>query len=479
MVSKVHTVIVLAAGHGKRMNSDLPKILHKIGNFSILEHVISSSKQLNPENVAVVVDQPLAQELGGIEGIELITQELMLGTGDAVKTAMRNLKALPDLSVRPFAKPVCDEKFLGEVEMRTTEYLGVFEEHRQALTTKLPSEIELCERSIVVVQYGDTPLIKNSTITKMVNCLKDNALVCLGFKASNKEYGRLIIENDSLKEIIEAKDSRDNYGEFLANAGTMVAYAKNLRELVEKIECNNSTHEYYLTDIVSIAVKNGLSVGYIVTDEEEAMGINNRNDLARAEFSFQTSKRNFFIDSGVTLVSPKTVFFSLDTEIAKDSVIYPYVFFGPGVKIESSAKIMSFSHLENCLIKSGAAIGPFARISKDTIINDNATIGNFVEVKTSNIGKNTKIKHLSYVGNTKVGQGSNIGAGTVVCNYDGKKKHETNIGNKCFIGANSSLIAPLNVHSNSRVAAGSVIVDDVPEKSLAIARKKQVIKKRK
>lgn len=427
-MSKVHTVIVLAAGHGKRMNSNVPKVLHKIGNFSILEHVIYSSKQLSPENIAVVIDQPLVEKLQDFEGMQLITQESMLGTGDAVKTAMRNLKELPDLG-------------------------------------------------IVVIQYADTPLIKNSTITKMINCLKDKALVCLGFKTNNKEYGRLIIENGSFKEIVEAKDSKDNDGEFLANAGVMVAYAKNLRELVKKIECNNSAHEYYLTDIVSIAVKNGLNVGYVITDGEEATGINNRNDLIKAELYFQENKRKIFTDSGVTLVAPETIFFSLDTQIAKDSVVDPYVFFGSGVKIESDAKIMSFSHLENCLIKSGATIGPFARISKNTTIGENSVVGNFVEVKTSEIGENTKAKHLSYIGNTKVGRESNIGAGAVVCNYDGKNKYETNIGNNCFIGANSSLIAPLNIHDNSTVAAGSVIVEDVPEKSLAIAREKQVIKK--
>ncbi|WP_410541874.1 NTP transferase domain-containing protein [Wolbachia endosymbiont (group E) of Neria commutata] len=410
------------------MNSNVPKVLHKIGNFSMLEHVIYSSKQLSPENIAVVVDQPLVEKLQDFENIQLITQESMLGTGNAVKTAMRNLKELPDLG-------------------------------------------------IVVIQYADTPLIKNSTITKMINCLKDKALVCLGFKDHNKEYGRLIIENCSLKEIVEAKNSRDNDGEFLANAGVMVTYAKNLRELVEKIECNNLINEYYLTDIVSIAVKNGLSVGYATTGEEEATGINNRNDLIKAEFYFQENKRKIFTDSGVTLVAPETIFFSLDTQIAKDSIIDPYVFFGPDVKIEPGVKILSFSHLESCLIKSGATIGPFARISKNTTIGENSVIGNFVEIKTSEIGENTKAKHLSYMGNTKVGRESNIGAGAVVCNYDGKNKHETNIGNNCFIGANSSLIAPLNIYDNSTVAAGSIIVEDVPEKSLAIAREKQVIKK--
>lgn len=423
-------VIVLAAGHGSRMNSNIPKVLHKIGNFSMLEHIIYNAKQLNPKNIAVVVDQPLIGELKDFANIQLITQKSMLGTGDAVKIAIQGLKELPD-------------------------------------------------SSIVVIHYGDTPLIRSSTITKMINCLKDKALVCLGFEACNKEYGRFIIENNSLVEIIEAKNIVDDNKEFLANAGTMVAYAKNLRELVKEIKCNKLTGEYYLTDIVSIAVKNGLNVGYVITDEEEATGVNNRSDLAKAEFYFQENKRKAFIDSGVTLVNPESVFFSLDTQIAKDSVIDPYVFFGPGVKIESEARILSFSHLENCLVKNGAIIGPFARISKDTIIGNSAIVGNFVEVKTSNIGKNTKVKHLSYIGNTKIGQKSNIGAGTVTCNYDGRNKHETNIGSNCFIGANSSLIAPLNIHDGSTVAAGSVIVDDIPEKSLAIARTKQVIKEAK
>lgn len=409
MTNKSYAFVVLAAGHGKRMNSSLPKVLHKIGNFSMLEHVIYNAKQLNPENIAVVVDQPLIERLKCFEDIKLITQESTLGTGDAVKIAMRNLKELSD---------------------------------------------------IVVVQYGDTPLIKSSTITKMISCLgESNALVCLGFKTDNKGYGRLIIENGSLREIVEAQNGRNNDEEFLANAGIMVAREKNLRELVEKIECNNQAHEYYLTDIIAIAVKSNLNVGYVIADDEEATGINNRNDLATAEFYFQEEKRKFFTNSGVTLVAPETVFFSLDTQIGMDSIVYPYVFFGPGVKIGS-----------------GVRVGPFAKC-ENTTIGDGAIIGNFVETKASDIGINTKIKHLSYIGNTQVGQGSNIGAGTVICNYDGKKKHKTNIGSNCFIGANSSLIAPLNVHDDSLVAAGSVIVEDVPEKSLAIARERQITKK--
>ncbi|MHC3897373.1 UNVERIFIED_CONTAM: NTP transferase domain-containing protein [Wolbachia endosymbiont of Nasonia longicornis] len=409
MTNKSYTFVVLAAGHGKRMNSSLPKVLHKIGNFSMLEHVIYNAKQLNPEKIAVVVDLPLTQRLECFEDIKLITQESTLGTGDAVKIAMRNLKELSD---------------------------------------------------IVVVQYGDTPLIKSSTITKMISCLgESNALVCLGFKTDNKGYGRLIIENGSLREIVEVQNGRNNDEEFLANAGIMVAYTKDLHELVEKIECNNQAREYYLTDIVAIAVKSNLNVGYVIADEEEATGINNRNDLATAEFYFQEEKRKFFTNSGVTLVAPETVFFSLDTQIGMDSIVYPYVFFGPGVKIGS-----------------GVRVGPFAKC-ENTTIGDGAIIGNFVETKASDIGINTKIKHLSYIGNTQVGQGSNIGAGTVICNYDGKKKHKTNIGSNCFIGANSSLIAPLNVHDDSLVAAGSVIVEDVPEKSLAIARERQITKK--
>ncbi|UIP92628.1 NTP transferase domain-containing protein [Wolbachia endosymbiont of Anopheles demeilloni] len=409
MTNKSYTFVVLAAGHGKRMNSSLPKVLHKIGNFSMLEHVIYNAKQLNPEKIVIVVDLLLTQRLKCFEGIKLITQESTLGTGDAVKIAMRNLKELSD---------------------------------------------------IVVVQYGDTPLIKSSTITKMISCLgESNALVCLGFKTNNKGYGRLIIENGSLREIVEAQNGRNNDEEFLANAGIMVAREKNLRELVEKIECNNQAHEYYLTDIVAIAVKSNLNVGYVIADEEEATGMNNRNDLATAEFYFQEEKRKFFTNSGVTLVAPETVFFSLDTQIGMDSIVYPYVFFGPGVKIGS-----------------GVRVGPFAKC-ENTTIGDGAIIGNFVETKASDIGINTKIKHLSYIGNTQVGQGSNIGAGTVICNYDGKKKHKTNIGSNCFIGANSSLIAPLNVHDDSLVAAGSVVVKDVPKGSLAIARERQITKK--
>ncbi|MCV3769229.1 MAG: bifunctional N-acetylglucosamine-1-phosphate uridyltransferase/glucosamine-1-phosphate acetyltransferase [Wolbachia pipientis] len=377
----------------------------------MLKHVVYNAKQLSPINIAIVVDLPLIEKLEHFENVKLIIQELTLGTGDAVKTAMRNLRELPD-------------------------------------------------SGIVIVQYGDTPLIKSSTITRMVSCLLEGkALVCLGFKTSCKGYGKLVIENGFLKRITEAQNSRSSSEEFLANSGIMVAQAKDLRNLVERIECDRLTHEYYLTDIVSIAVKSNLNVGYVITDEEEAIGINDRNDLTKAEFYFQESQRKFFTNSGITLVAPETVFFSFDTQIGVNSIIYPYVFFGPGVKIGSGAKI-----------------GPFTKCGY-TSIGDNVIIGNFVETKASDIGSSTRIKHLSYIGDTKIGMKSNIGAGAVVCNYDGRKKYKTSIGNNCFVGANSSLIAPLNIHDESVIAAGSIVVKDVPKKRLVITRRRQMVKK--
>ncbi|QKX02483.1 NTP transferase domain-containing protein [Wolbachia endosymbiont of Dirofilaria (Dirofilaria) immitis] len=410
MKNKAYTFVILAAGHGKRMNSNLPKVLHKIGNFPMLKHVTYNAKQLDPGNIAIVVDLPLIEKLECFEGVQLITQESMLGTGDAVRTAMRSLRELPG-------------------------------------------------SNIVIVQYGDTPFIRSSTITRMIGCLEGKALVCLGFRTSSKGYGRLIIENDFLREIVEARNGESSGEEFLANAGIMVAYMKDLRNLVEKIECNKLTHEYYLTDIVSIAIKSNLNVGYITVKEEEAAGINDRNELAKAEFFFQESQRKFFTSSGVTLVAPETVFFSFDTQIGIDSIIYPYVFFGPGVKVGSGVKI-----------------GPFTKC-ECTTVGDNAIVGNFVEAKASDIGVNARVKHLSYIGNTKVGTGSNIGAGTVVCNYDGRKKHKTNIGSNCFVGSNSSLIAPLSIHDESIIAAGSIIVKDVPRRRLVMTKRRQVIKK--
>ncbi len=422
-MSKVHTVIILAAGHGKRMNSNLPKVLHKVGNFSILEHVIHNAKQLSPKNITIVVNQSLQEKLNDLHDIELIIQAPILGTGHAVQTALQNLTTLQD-------------------------------------------------SSIVVVQYGDTPLIKSNTITEMIDSLQNKALICLGFHSNNPAYGRLIIDNGSVKNIIESQNNVMN----LANAGIIVAHAKELRNLVKKIE---HKHEYYLTDIVSIAVESSLNVGYVVVNEAEGIGINNRDDLVQAEAYFQEYQRKFFTALGVTLVAPYTQFFSLDTEISKDTIVDPYVFFGPGVKIQPDVKILSFSHLEDCLIMKGATVGPFARIRKNTIVHDHAIVGNFVEVKKSEIHKDVKIKHLSYIGDTEIKHDSNIGAGTVICNYDGKNKHRTYIGRNCFIGANSSLIAPINIYDNSTVAAGSVIVQDVPESSLAIARKRQIIKKKK
>ncbi len=420
-----NTIIILAAGHGRRMNSCIPKVLHKIGNFSMLDNVIHTSKQLNYKNILVVVNSSVREKISSIKGVELLTQELTLGTGNAVKIAIKNLS----------------------------------------------------DSSIVVVLYGDTPLVKSNTIASMVAHLKNNAFVCLGFKTTNQEYGRLVIENNNLKKIEEHSDDRKYNNEFFANAGVLVGHTKHFRELIEQIEPNNFTGEYYLTDIISIATQNSLPIGYIIVDEKEAIGVNNRHDLAKAERYFQKERRKYFIDSGVMLTDSNTVFFSLDTQIGNDTIIEPYVFFGPGVTIEPEAKILSFSHLENCLIKKDAIIGPFTRIKDSTIIDCSATVGNFVEIKQSTVGKKSKIKHLSYIGDTEIGHNSNLGAGTIVCNYDGKNKHKTMIGNSCFIGANSSLIAPINISDDAKVAAGSVIVEDVPKGNLAIARKRQINKK--
>ena len=326
--------------------------------------------------------------------------------------------------------------------------------------------------------YGDGPLITVETYQKLIDTLNNSnaSIVDLGFNTANIEnkYGRLITNNDDLEKIVEYKDASEDIRNItLCNAGILAVRGGLIENLLKQVKNDNASKEYYLTDIIDLAKKDGGVCKYIIATEDEVMGINSRYELSIAEKIFQDKKRKEFMLKGVTMVDPSSVYFSYDTEIENDVVIEPNVVFLPKVKIASNVVIHSFSYLEDCVIESGVSVGPFARIRPKTTLKQNSHIGNFVEIKKSTIGEGTKIGHLTYIGDTTIGENTNIGAGCITCNYDGFSKHPTTIGNNCFIGSNTVMVAPINLEDGCLTGAGSIITKDVKTDDIAIARADQ------
>ncbi|MDR0572232.1 MAG: bifunctional UDP-N-acetylglucosamine diphosphorylase/glucosamine-1-phosphate N-acetyltransferase GlmU, partial [Rickettsiales bacterium] len=333
------------------------------------------------------------------------------------------------------------------------------------------------ENNILII-CGDTPLVKPETYKKMIEVLEttDNAIVILGFDVEDKEsgYGRLMVEDGKLIKIVEYKDaSEEERSVRLCNSGIIAVKGKYLEGLLGEINNNNASKEYYLTDIIKIARNRGLECGYIKTEESEVMGVNSRYELAKAEKIFQDSKRKEFMLNGVTLLDPNSVYFSHDTKIGHDVVIEQNVVFLGGVKLENNTNVKAFSYLEGCVLEDGVSVGPFARIRPETILKHNSKIGNFVEIKKSIVGENVKINHLTYIGDTEIGKNTNVGCGTVTCNYDGYRKSRTKIGENNFIGSNTVFVAPVETGDNCLTAAGSVITKNVEENAIAISRSEQ------
>ncbi|MBR2141293.1 MAG: bifunctional UDP-N-acetylglucosamine diphosphorylase/glucosamine-1-phosphate N-acetyltransferase GlmU [Rickettsiales bacterium] len=423
------SVIILSAGKGTRMKSTISKPLHKIGNLEMINHVINTAKQMNTDEIVVVVSEENKEQIDKniSDTIKTVVQYDRNGTGGATKVGF------------------------GEIKNKNNK---------------------------ILVMYGDVPLIRLETYQDMINKVNDDvAVAVLGFNTGDvrNKYGRLVLDGkNKLTKILEFKDANDEERKnTLCNAGIMVINGKYLENFLNKLNNNNASGEYYLTDVVEMAIGGGLQVDFTIAEEDEVMGVNSRNQLAEAEKIFQNKKRKEFMEKGVTLINPDSVYFSYDTEIENDVVVEPNVVFLTGVKVHSNVEIRSFSYLENCEIKSGAIIGPFARIRPNTLINENVHIGDFCEIKKSNIGKGTKINHLSYIGDSTIGENTNIGAGTITCNYDGYSKFKTNIGSNCFIGSNTIFVAPVNVGDDVLTGAGSVITKDVRTKSLAITRGEQ------
>jgi bifunctional UDP-N-acetylglucosamine pyrophosphorylase/glucosamine-1-phosphate N-acetyltransferase len=425
------SLIVLAAGMGTRMNSDLPKVLHKVAAAPLLHHALQVGASLAPEKVVVVTGHG-AEEVARAardydEATVTVLQEPQLGTAHAV----------------------------GQAAPLLADAAGD-----------------------AIVLYGDTPFIRPETLEAMLAARSAHAVVVLGFHAANPgRYGRLLTQGNDLLAIREFKDATDEERLItLCNSGVICADAKTLFSLVADVGNANASGEYYLTDIVELARARGLSAGVVICEEAETMGINTRTELAAAEAAFQARARAEALDNGVTLTAPETVFFALDTHIGRDAIIGPNVLFGPGVTIESGAEIKGFCHLEGCHVSRGADVGPFARLRPGAELAEDVHVGNFVEIKNAILDEGVKVGHLTYIGDADVGEFTNIGAGTVTCNYDGVMKHRTRIGKRAFIGSDTMLVAPVSIGDGALTASGSVITEDVPAEAVALARAKQVNK---
>ncbi|MDO8884114.1 bifunctional UDP-N-acetylglucosamine diphosphorylase/glucosamine-1-phosphate N-acetyltransferase GlmU [Pseudotabrizicola sp.] len=425
------SLVILAAGQGTRMNSDLPKVLHHMAGSPLLHHAMQAGRILGPERVVVVTGHG----------------------GDAVTRATLAF----------------DEDALTVVQ---AEQLGTA--HAVAQAAPLLADAS----GDVIVLYGDTPLVRPETLQAMQAARARHAIVVLGFHAADPgRYGRLLADGDSLLKIVEYKDASDEERAIsLCNSGVICADAKLMFSLVGEVGNANAAGEYYLPDLPELARKRGLSAGVVICSEDETLGVNTRIQLADAERAFQTRARAEALENGVTLTAPETVFFGLDTVVGRDAIIGPNVIFGPGVTVESGAEIKGFCHLEGCHISRGATVGPFARLRPGAELAEDVHVGNFVEIKNAILDEGVKVGHLTYIGDADIGEHTNIGAGTVTCNYDGVMKHRTRIGKNAFIGSDTMLVAPVSVGDGALTASGSVITEDVPAEALAISRAKQVNK---
>jgi bifunctional UDP-N-acetylglucosamine pyrophosphorylase/glucosamine-1-phosphate N-acetyltransferase len=421
--------IILAAGEGKRMHSALPKVLHRVGGLPIVSHVVNAAVDAGSTRVAVI-------------------------TGPGHQTVRDAVAAVaPSVS------------FFEQADRRGTA-------HAATMARPLWQEAE----GYVAVIYGDHPLLQARNFRVVLERLDlgmDGAV--LGFEPADPTgYGRLITEGERLLAIREQRDASDAERRIgLCNACILAFRAPVFRELIDRVGTANAQGEYYLTDLVGLANEAGYKVGYGVAPEVDVMGVNDRAQLARAEKQFQDLRREDFMAAGVTMHDPASVYVSWDTEIAADVVLEPNVFLGTGVKIGQGAKVFAFSHIENATLGPGVTVGPFARLRGGAVLEDGVHIGNFVELKNAHLGAGTKAGHLSYLGDAEIGAGTNIGAGTITCNYDGVNKSTTTIGEKAFIGSNSALVAPVTIGDGAYIASGSVITRNVETDALALGRARQ------
>ncbi|WP_431469954.1 bifunctional UDP-N-acetylglucosamine diphosphorylase/glucosamine-1-phosphate N-acetyltransferase GlmU [Sphingosinithalassobacter sp. LHW66-3] len=419
--------VILAAGKGTRMKSDLHKVLHPIAGRPMLLHLVASVGALAPERTIVVVGAGREQVEAAVHphGAETVHQAEQLGTGHAVAQAEAPLAG-----------------FAGDV----------------------------------LILYGDVPLVTPATMRRMLDRLHGDdapAAVVLGFRPADPgAYGRVIADPDwRIAKMVEFKDATaQERAETLCNSGLMAVRSADLFALLRRVGNDNAAGEYYLPDIVVLAAADGRHSAVIETDAREVAGVNSRGELAALESEWQSARRARAMAEGATLTAPETVWFAHDTAIGRDVTIGPNVVFGPGVAIADGATIHAFCHIEGATIGSGASVGPFARLRPGTQLGEGARIGNFVETKKAVLGKGAKANHLTYLGDAVIGAGANIGAGTITCNYDGFGKYGTEIGAGAFVGSNTALVAPVSVGAGAMIGAGSVITANVEADALAVAR---------
>jgi|SaaInlStandDraft_6_1057023.scaffolds.fasta_scaffold08288_3 bifunctional UDP-N-acetylglucosamine pyrophosphorylase / glucosamine-1-phosphate N-acetyltransferase len=427
-ISNTISFIILAAGKGSRMKSDKSKVLHEVAGRSLIEHILHMLPQQStvfcivPKNNNEIQDYISARDFN----INFVVQEQQLGTADAVKVAVQSSNITSD---------------------------------------------------ITIVLYGDTPFISRDIIDDLVEQIRSGysaAVVGFDYEEDN-QYGKLITRDDKLikiTEAIELGDKNDDYT--LCNSGIMAFKTEGLKSVITQVNNNNKKEEYYLTDVVSLLNKQGKKVGYVVADYTEVLGINDALELAFAEEVFQIGKISELLALGVKIIKGESSYFSADCKIEAGAVIEPNCYIGENVIIKPGVRVKSFSYLEHCVIGEDSVIGPFAHLRGDVNVGTNCRVGNFVEIKKSNIGKNSKAAHLSYIGDSLVGNDVNIGAGTITCNYDGLNKHQTIIEDGVFIGSNTALVAPITLRKGAMVGAGSVITKEVGPNELAVARGRQI-----
>ena len=426
-------VVILAAGKGTRMKSDLHKVLHPIAGRPMLLHLVASAAALHPAKTVVVTGAGREQVEAAVAplGIATALQAEQLGTGHAVAQARDALAG-----------------FEGDV----------------------------------LILYGDVPLVTAATMRRMIDRLHGDdapAAVVLGFRPADPgAYGRVIANAAGrIDRMVEYKDATDaERAETLCNSGLMAVHSGDLFALLDRVGNDNAAGEYYLPDIVMLAAADGRSSAVIETGADEVAGVNSRGELAGVEAAWQATRRAQAMADGVTLIAPDTVWFAHDTQLGRDVVIEPNVVFGPGARIEDGATIHAFSHIEGATVGRLANVGPFARLRPGADLRADAKVGNFVEIKNAVIGEGAKVSHLTYIGDADIGAGANIGAGTITCNYDGYFKYRTVVGEGAFIGSNSALVAPVTVGAGAIVAAGSVVTQDVEADALALVRPPQIAK---
>jgi bifunctional UDP-N-acetylglucosamine pyrophosphorylase / glucosamine-1-phosphate N-acetyltransferase len=430
-MSTAVAAIILAAGKGTRMKSNLHKVLHPIAGRPMLMHLLGSFDELTPAATVVVAGDKREQLEAALAGrnVSVAVQDPQLGTAHAA--------------------------------LQAKDALAGFE-------------------GLVLVCFGDVPFLRAETVRRLCKALDGEAMVAvLGFRPDDTAaYGRIIANADgNVQKMVEHKDANDSERSVnLCNSGVIVAHSRDMWRLLESVGNDNAAGEYYLPDVATNAMAEGGRVVVIETDAGEVAGINSRAELAGMEAQWQAARRMAAMADGATLIAPETVWFAWDTKLGRDVLIEPNVFFGPGVTVADNVTIRANSHIEGASIASGCEVGPFARLRPGTVLDEKAKIGNFVETKKAHLGAGAKANHLTYLGDAEVGAGANIGAGTITCNYDGYFKYQTVIGEGAFIGSNSALIAPVKIGRDAIVAAGSAVSRDVMDGELRMVRAEQLVK---